>query len=111
MGLVRASDEVEEWVRLMDVKFNVLHKSMTLRTGSNMLKRTVNFILRREECKTNPVRVVTLFVKVKFFHRLKSLNNRLKYAKKSTGATEMPERLRNFKINLDVKDHDEIHFD
>ena len=23
----------------------------------------------------------------------------------------MPERLRNFKINLDVKDHDEIHFD
>ena len=112
MGLVRASDEVEEWVRLMDVKFNVLHKSMTLRTGSNMLKRTVNFILRREECKNIPVRVVTLFVKVKFFHRLKSLNNRLKYAKKkSTGATEMPERLRNFKINLDVKDHDEIHFD
>ena len=51
MGLVRASDEMEECVRLMDVKFNVLHKSMTLRTGSNMLKRTVNFILRREECK------------------------------------------------------------
>ena len=55
---MRASDEVEEWVRLMDVKFNVLHKSMTLRTGSNMLKRTVNFILRREECKNIPVRVV-----------------------------------------------------
>ena len=54
---MRASDEVEEWVRLMDVKFNVLHKSMTLRTGSNMLKRTVNFILRREECKNIPVRV------------------------------------------------------
>ena len=82
MGLVRASDEVEEWVRLMDVKFNVLHKSMTLRTGSNMLKRTVNFILRREECKTIPVRVITLFIKVNFFHCLKSLKNRLKYAKK-----------------------------
>ena len=69
-------------MRLMDVKFNVLHKSMTLRTGSNMLKRTVNFILRREESKNIPVRVITLFVKVKFFHRFKSLNNRLKYAKK-----------------------------
>ena len=78
MGLVRASDEVEEWVRLMDVKFNVLHKSMTLRTGSNMLKRTVNFILRREECKNIPVRVHIICEG----HRLKSLNNRLKYAKK-----------------------------
>ena len=80
VGLVRASDELEEWVRLMDTKFNVLHKSMALKTGSNMLQRTVNFILRREECQNIPVKVVTLFVKVKFFHRLKCLNNRLKYA-------------------------------
>ena len=82
MGLVRASDEVEEWVRLMNIKFNLLHKSMALKTGSNMLQRTVNFILRREECQDIPVKVVTLFVKVKFFHRLKCLNNRLKYAKR-----------------------------
>ena len=78
MGLVRASDELEEWVRLMDTKFNVLLKSMALKTGSNMLQRTVNFILRREEYQNIPVKVVTLFVKVKFFHRLKCLNNRLK---------------------------------
>ena len=82
VGLVRASDEVEEWVRLMNIKFNLLHKSMALKTGSNMLQRTVNFILRREECQDIPVKVVTLFVKVKFFHRLKCLNNRLKYAKR-----------------------------
>ena len=82
MGLVRASDELEEWVRLMDIKFNLLHKSMALKTGSNMLQRTVKFILRREECQYIPEKVVTLFVKVKFFHRLKCLNNRLKYAKR-----------------------------
>ena len=82
MGLVRASDELEEWVRLMDIKFNVLHRSMTLRTGCNMLQRTVKFILRREECKDIPVRIVNLFVKVKFFHRLRCLNNRIKYAKR-----------------------------
>ena len=77
---MRASDVLEEWVRRMDTKFNVLHKSMALKTGSNMLQRTVNFILRREECQNIPVKVVTLFVKVKFFHLLKCLNNRLKYA-------------------------------
>ena len=55
---------------------------MTLKTGSNMLQRTVNFILRREECQDIPVNVVTLFVKVKFFHRLKCLINRLKFAKR-----------------------------
>ena len=65
-----------------DTEFNLLHKSMALKTGSNMLQRTVNFILRREECQDIPVKVVTLFVKVKFFHRLKCLNNRLKYAKR-----------------------------
>ena len=81
-GLVRASDEVEEWVRLMNIKFNVLHRSMALKTGDRMLQRTVNFILRREECKDIPVQIVTLFVKVKFFHRIKCLNNRLKYAKR-----------------------------
>ena len=82
MGLVRATDELEEWVRLMNIKFNVLQRSLTLRTGCNMLQRTVNFILRREECKDIPVKVVTLFVKVKFFHRLRCLNNRLKYSKR-----------------------------
>ena len=82
VGLVRASDQVKELVRLMNIKFNVLHRRMTLRTGSNMLQRTVNFILRREECKNIPLKIVTLFVKVKFFHRLKCMNNRLKYAKR-----------------------------
>ena len=80
VGLVRDSDELEEWVRLMNIKFNVLHKSLTLKTGSNMLQRTIKFIQRREECKDIPVKVVSLFVKVKFFHRLRCLNNRLKYA-------------------------------
>ena len=75
-GLVRASDELEEWVRLMNIKFNVLHRSMALKTGDRMLQRTVNFILRREECKDIPVQIV------KFFHRIKCLNNRLKYAKR-----------------------------
>ena len=80
MELMRASDRLEEWVRLMNIKFNVLHKSLTLKTGSNMLQRTINFIQRMEECKNIPLKVVSLFVKVKFFHRLRCLNNRLKYA-------------------------------
>ena len=59
---MRLSDKLEEWVRLMDTKFNVLHKSMALKIGSNMLERTVKFILRREACQNIPVKVVTLFM-------------------------------------------------
>ena len=30
-GLLRASDELEPWVRLMNIKLNILHKFVTLK--------------------------------------------------------------------------------
>ena len=38
MGLVRASDELEKWVRLANIKLNILHKSVTLKTECDMLQ-------------------------------------------------------------------------
>ena len=38
VGLVRASDELEKWVRLANIKLNILHKSVTLKTVCNMLQ-------------------------------------------------------------------------
>ena len=38
VGLVRASDELEKWVRLANIKLNILHKSVTLKTECDMLQ-------------------------------------------------------------------------
>ena len=38
VGLVRASDELEKWVRLANIKLNILHTSVTLKTECDMLQ-------------------------------------------------------------------------
>ena len=38
VGLVRASDQLEKWVRLANIKLNILHKSVTLKTECDMLQ-------------------------------------------------------------------------
>ena len=38
MELVRASGKLEDWVRMMNIKLNILHKSPTLKTECDMLQ-------------------------------------------------------------------------
>ena len=48
MELVRASDELEEWVRLMNIKLNILHKSVTLKTECDMLQLLQSMPIERD---------------------------------------------------------------
>ena len=78
-GLVQASEEVEEQITRVNESFDLLHGSgCKLKMGENMIERTVKFILRR--CTDIDSRLVRLFVKVKFFYRIKCINLKVKYA-------------------------------
>ena len=78
-GLVQASEEVEEQITRVNESFDRLHGSgCKLKMGENMIERTVKFILRR--CTDIDSRLVRLFVKVKFFYRIKCINLKVKYA-------------------------------
>ena len=80
-GLVRASEEVEEQIVRVNESFDRLHgHGCKLKMGENMLERTVQFILRQSSCKDIDSRIVRLFVKVKFFYRIKCINLKVKYA-------------------------------
>ena len=46
-----------------------------LKMGENMIERTVKFILRQSSCQDFDSRLVRLFVKVKFFYRIKCINS------------------------------------
>lgn len=83
-GLVRASDEVEDQIQRVNEAFNLLHgKGNKLKMGENMIERTVKFILRRNSCKDIDIKIVRLFVKVKFFYRLKCINLKVKYSSRN----------------------------
>ena len=80
-GLVQASEEVEEQIVRVNESFDLLHgKGCRLKMGENMLERTVQFILRQTSSKDVDPRIVRLFVKVKFFYRIKCINLKVKYA-------------------------------
>ena len=55
VGLVRASDELEKWVRLAKIKLNILHKSVTLKTECDMLQNICQSkeTQKRERCPKN----------------------------------------------------------
>ena len=66
-GLVQASEEVEEQIRRINESFDLLHgRGRKLKLGENMIERTVRFKLKI---------LVRLFVKVKFFYRIKCINS------------------------------------
>ena len=48
VGLVRASDELEKWVRLANIKLNILHKSPTLKTECDMLQLLQSMPIERD---------------------------------------------------------------
>ena len=80
-GLVQASEEVEEQITRVNESFDLLHgHGCKLKMGENMIERTVKFILRRTSCTDIDSRLVRLFVKVKFFYRIKCINLKVKYA-------------------------------
>ena len=76
-GLVQASEEVEEQIRRINESFDLLHgRGCKLKMGENMIERTV----RQSSCQDFDSRLVRLFVKVKFFYRIKCINLKVKYS-------------------------------
>ena len=71
--LVRAEEQLEEQVRLVDREFDVFHGTK-LRAGQDIKQKTIDFILGRECCGEIPRAVVEIFTNIKFFYRIKYLN-------------------------------------
>ena len=71
--LVRAEEQLEEQVRLVDREFDVFHGTK-LRAGQDIKKKTIDFILGRERCGEIPRPVVEIYTNIKFYYRIKYLN-------------------------------------
>ena len=71
--LVRAEEQLEEQVRLVDREFDVFHGTK-LRAGQDIKKKTIDFILGRECCGEIPRPVVEIYTNIKFYYRIKYLN-------------------------------------
>ena len=71
--LVRAEEQLEEQVRLVDREFDVFHGT-GLKAGNDIKQKTIDFILGRDSCKEIPSPVVKIFTNIKFHSRIKYLN-------------------------------------
>ena len=71
--LVRAEEQLEEQVRMVDREFDMFHGTK-LRAGQDIKQKTIDFILGRECCGEIPRAVVEIFTNIKFFYRIKYLN-------------------------------------
>ena len=71
--LVRAEEQLEEQVRLVDREFDVFHGT-GLRAGNDIKQKTIDFILGRDSCKEIPSPIVKIFTNIKFHSRIKYLN-------------------------------------
>lgn len=79
-GRKRALDNVESFVKRLDRSFNRYHKGTCgLKVGENMVNKTIEFISGDSNCKDIPERVRKLFVKCKFFMRIRDLNEEVKH--------------------------------
>ena len=79
-GRMRAMDDIETFVQILDRSFNRFHRGTCgLRVGQNMLNKTIEFVNLDSTCNNIPPRVKSLFVKVKFFMRVRDLNEELKH--------------------------------
>ena len=63
--LVRAEEQLEEQVRLVDREFDVFHGT-GLKAGNDIKQKTIDFILGRDSCKEIPSPVVKIFTNIKF---------------------------------------------
>ena len=64
--LVRAEEQLEEQVRLVDREFDVFHGTK-LRAGQDIKQKTIDFILGREGCGEITRAVVEIYTNNKFF--------------------------------------------
>ena len=75
---------MKDYVRRIDSAFNECHQGVGPRlsetTGSDPIKSTIEFVKRRYP--DIPVKIIKLFTKMKFHHRLKCINQ-LEAAKKT----------------------------
>ena len=73
-------DDIEGFVERLDRAFNRFHKGTCgLKTGQNMVNKTIEFISSDSKCKNIPEKVRNLFVKCKFYMRIRDLNEELKH--------------------------------
>ena len=73
-------DDVEGFVERLDRLFNQFHKGTCgLKVGQNMVNKTIEFVSSDSKCKDIPERVRNLFVKCKFYMRIRDLNEELKH--------------------------------
>ena len=79
-GQKRAMDDIESFVKILDRTFNKFHRGTCgLKVGENMVNKTVEYISTDPSCIDIPERVRRLFVKCKFFMRIRDLNEELKH--------------------------------
>ena len=82
--LRQATLETVEMTKVCSVQFNRLHGKNKLKNGNEMLLRTQQFIWKHVRDMPGITRkFVNLFSKVKFFHRLKSVNNFIRESSKT----------------------------
>ena len=89
--LREASPAVVEMTRICSMQFNRLHGKYKIKAGSEMLHRTQRFIWKHVVGKVPGInqKFVKLFSKVKFFHRLRSINAEIKEASKAATVRSM----------------------
>ena len=88
--LRQATLETVEMTKVCSVQFNRLHGKNKLKNGNEMLLRTQQFIWKHVRDMPGITRkFVNLFSKVKFFHRLKSVNNIIRESSKSASVRSM----------------------
>jgi len=98
--LVRAQEQLEEQVRLVDREFDVFHGT-GLKAGNDIKQKTIDFILGRDCCKEIPSPVVKIFTNIKFHSRIKYLNlhdineNNMKAVKKRKSARDLLKNVHN----------------
>lgn len=102
-GLTGAKTEVLERVKKIDLAFNQYHGYGTsLHDTSDVLNKTVVFIM--ESVKETDQKLVNYFVKMKFHHRIKCINEMNLLKKKGERKRKAEERGENFKRLKTMRD-------
>ncbi len=92
-GLMRAMPDIESFVKKIDRSFNRFHEGTCgLKVGTNMVNKTIEFISRDSSCKDIPEKVISLFVKCKFFMRVRDLNEELKHGNHDPNPLEISDK-------------------
>ena len=72
-ALVKAAPHIEDQVYKINAAFNQYHKHGKLVTGKKIHKRTCDFIMRQDECKTVNKALVELLIKMLTFRKMEGI--------------------------------------